>query len=154
MKTYVKRSDLDLFFENYPDYRNKSENDLYLLLTSSLMDCSDLEEPLKGIKDNILLFLERTKNYSNEVKKKFCGYYCQNKPNIDLIYSEMENKKEELALFVNIIANISENIGFIPSSADAIPYILMGILILKEVGTKPFDRFCDCGNTVDYSRTT
>lgn len=130
-------------------YKDRSEDDLFLALANSLRHRDDLEQPLKGIKDDLEQLLDKTKTIYDNVKDQFCDKYCkiEKTHSIQITLESAYAQKGNFTFLANIVGRVVDQIGFIKSSdlqQDTVIVAILSLLILIKSGHKAICEYCNC----------
>lgn len=139
------------FAENFLKlYENKSEDVLYQALINSLIHSEDLNEPLKGIKENTEWFKKVVQEQLIKGRDLFCDKFCENRSDIESALDKLKTELDKFAFLSNILGAILETneIFTIPSSEIRQDTIALSMLIIlcQKVSTNLVG-YCKCEET-------
>lgn len=112
-KTYVTLGFANNFLKKYEEYEKPIEVDmLYQALVNSLRYSEDLDEPLKGLKDNLKWFRNKVEEQLEKARVVFCKKFCDMKLDIDIKPEELRRKMQDFLIIANLLGEILKQYGF------------------------------------------
>lgn len=145
-KSYVTLGFADNFLREYENKKIEIDT-LYQALVNSLRYSEDLNEPLRGFKDNLQWFRETAEEQFEKAMVVFCRKFCEKNLDIDIKPEELRKKIQEFLIIANILGEILKQYGFSVVEGDEIRQdtvaIATLIIIFKNANTT-LREWCGC----------